>query len=224
MHRDMKACIFDLDGVIVRTDHCHFVAWKKIADQLNILFTEKSNQSLRGVSRQNSLEMILSMGNMTLGAEEKEECLAKKNSYYLAQIDTLNTSDILPGALDLLRDLKTHGIKLGIASSSKNAHHILHKIGLFDQFDEVVSGNDIANAKPNEEIFVKMAEKINVPPSCCMVFEDAVSGIEAAQNAGMMAIGVGKSDHLVGCNIQVPDLCELNFEILAEYLDTYQYD
>jgi len=188
-----KAVIFDLDGVIVSTDEHHYRAWKKVADEEAIYFDDKINMRLRGVSRMESLEIVLEKSQKQYSKEEKLLLAERKNSYYLDLIKSLTPDDILPGVIDLLSQLKENGIKIAIGSSSKNSPEILSYIGLGSYFDATVDGNNINNSKPHPEVFLKAAVALGHDPQECIVVEDAASGVAAALAAGMQVIGVGSA-------------------------------
>ena len=187
----MKAVIFDLDGVIVSTDHLHYLAWNKITDQEHISFNEEVNHLLRGLSREASLEVILKQTDKTFTLEEKNDLIMLKNQYYLESIASLSPDDLLEGIPELLGLLKDKGYKVAIGSSSKNATYILKQIGLLDFFDAISDGNNIIHSKPDPEVFLKVADMLGVAPEACVVVEDAKVGIEAAKKAGMKAYAVG---------------------------------
>ncbi|QQO07742.1 beta-phosphoglucomutase [Breznakiella homolactica] len=187
----IKAVIFDLDGVIVTTDQYHYRAWKKIADQENIYFDEEINNQLRGVSRMDSLEIILKRAGRTYSDAEKQKMAEEKNTVYKELLNSLTGGDILPKVAETLAELKRRGIPAAIGSSSKNAVFILNKIGLYEAFDAVSDGNNISKSKPDPEVFIKAAEMLGIPNSECLVVEDASAGIEAAKAAGMAAAAIG---------------------------------
>jgi beta-phosphoglucomutase len=193
---NIAACIFDLDGVIVDTAIYHFKAWKNLADELGINFTEEHNERLKGVSRTRSLEIILEIGSLTLDEVIKESLAAKKNTEYLELVNQMTAEEILPGVTDFLNDLNASGIKIALGSASKNARTILEKINLLNQFDAIVDGTLVQKAKPDPEVFLLAAHMLDVAPENCVVFEDAVAGVEAAKNAGMYCVGVGKPEIL----------------------------
>lgn len=182
---NIRAVIFDLDGVIVTTDDCHYNAWKKMADDEGIYFDRKINERLRGVSRMESLEIILERAEKEYTHEEKKELAEKKNRIYVELINKLTPKDILPGVLNNLNQLKKSGIKVAIGSSSKNTPIILRQVGLSSFFDAVSDGNNISHSKPDPEVFLKAAEMLKVAPKNCMIVEDADAGIEAGKRAGM---------------------------------------
>ena len=191
MSEKILGVIFDLDGVIVSTDNCHYLAWKRMADEEGIEFDRKVNERLRGVSRMESLAIILEKAAKEYSEEEKLAMAARKNGYYVELIGSLTENDVLPGALDTLKLLKEKGIKAAIGSSSRNTPIILKQIGLADAFDAVADGNAIKNSKPDPEVFLLAAKLLKLNPANCLVVEDADAGIEAALGGGMRALGVG---------------------------------
>ena len=189
----IKAVIFDLDGVIVSTDEFHYRAWKKISVEENIPFDRQINQRLRGISRMKSLEVILERSEKKYTQEEKDKLAERKNNYYKASLEELSPDDILPGVTRFMEKLKDAGIRTAIGSSSKNARLILERINLTDDFDAIVDGTEIAHSKPDPEVFLLAAKKLGIDPRECAVVEDAQAGIEAADKAGMLSVGVGVS-------------------------------
>lgn len=189
----IDAVIFDLDGVIVTTDDCHYRAWKSVADQEGIYFDRQINERLRGVSRMGSLEIMLERAEKSYSPEEKRILSERKNNYYVDLIKELTPADILPGVMDNLKRLKASGIKIAIGSSSKNTPIILKQIGLDTFFDAVSDGNNISKSKPDPEVFLKAADMLGVRYEACMVVEDADAGIEAGNAAGMKTLAVNKA-------------------------------
>lgn len=188
----MKAVIFDLDGVICFTDKYHYQAWKKMADEMGIYFDEKINERLRGVSRMDSLEIILEKyEGPALSDEQKEELAAKKNETYKALLENMTPSDVDQQVRDTLAELRRRGYKLSLGSSSKNAKFILGKIDLLDAFDAISDGTNITKSKPDPEVFLKAAQFLRMKPEDCLVVEDAYAGIDAAKAGGMQAAGLG---------------------------------
>lgn len=210
----IKAVIFDLDGVIVSTDDCHYRAWKQMAEEEGIYFDRKINDRLRGVSRAASLEIVLERSEKTYSEKEKQELAERKNNYYKELIKELTPNDILSGAKELLEELKTRGIKVAIGSSSKNAPMILKQIGLGNYFDAVSDGNNIVNSKPNPEVFVKAAQMLGLAPEDCMVVEDADAGIEAAKAGGMIAAAVGAAEHHPKADISMESVASM-YKVLS---------
>ncbi len=186
-----KAFIFDLDGVIVDTAKYHFLAWKKIADQLKIEFTHEHNELLKGVSRIRSLDIILDLGKITASQEDKNKWLVQKNEDYLSYLVDMNESELLPGVLTILKILKQKNQSIALGSASKNARPILEKTGILSYFDAIVDGNDVTNAKPDPEVFLIAAKLVGIKPENSIVFEDSVAGIQAANSAKMISIGIG---------------------------------
>ncbi len=187
----IKACIFDLDGVVVDTAKYHYVAWKKLAHELGFEFTIEQNERLKGVSRMRSLDILLEIGRITLDDARKQELAAKKNEHYVGLIMKMTSEEILPGVAAFFDELKAKGIKIALGSASKNAPLILERINMAHYFDAIIDGNSISRAKPDPEVFLKGAEALNIPSSECVVFEDAQAGVEAAKAGGMYCVGVG---------------------------------
>ena len=186
-----KAFIFDLDGVIVDTAKYHFLAWQKIAQELNIEFTLEHNELLKGVSRVRSLDIILELGNIEASQEDKNKWLVQKNEEYLTYLVDMDQSELLPGVLPVLEFLKQNNQPIALGSASKNARPILEKTGILHYFDAVVDGNDVTNAKPDPEVFLIAAQLLQIPAHDAMVFEDSVAGVQAANIAKMTSIGIG---------------------------------
>ena len=211
---ELKGCIFDLDGVIVDTAKYHFMAWRRLAKELGFVFTLGDNEALKGVSRMASLEILLNKGGIILSNEEKEELAARKNEWYVEFITGMTPDEILPGSMQLLKELRKEKILTAIGSASKNAGMILDSINVRDMFDVIVDGNMVQKAKPDPEVFLKGAREMNLPPSCCVVFEDAQAGIEAAIAGGMKCVGVGKPELLGRADMVIPDLREITINQL----------
>lgn len=199
----IKAVIFDLDGVIVNTAHYHYLAWKKLSLELGIDLTLEDNEKLKGVSRMHSLEIILQLGGVSLQETEKIKLAEKKNDWFVKFIEGMSADEIFPGVKTLIEKIRTKGIKVGLASSSKNADMVLQILGITSLFDIVVDGNMIKHSKPDPEIFLLAAEKLNMAPAHCLVFEDAEAGVEAALRAGMPCIGVGSPAQLGKANMVI---------------------
>ena len=211
----MKAFLFDLDGVLVSTEHNHFLAWQRCAHSLGIAFTEKENELLKGVSRADSLKKILELGSKTISSAEFEALLKSKNAFYLESIQDLNQDNLLPGVLDILKQAKEKGIRLGVGSSSKNAHFILDKLHISHFFEVVIDGNGVQDPKPHPEVFLNGAKALGLDPAVCMVFEDAASGIAAAKAGGFIAVGVGNPHIATAADIYLNDLTEFSVEQYA---------
>jgi len=208
----IKAVIFDLDGVIVSTDEFHYLGWQKLADEMGIYFDRTINERLRGVSRMESLEIILENAERAYGQDEKRAMAERKNRYYRDQLNILSPADILPGALELVNGLKRAGIKVAIGSSSRNTPVILEKIGLSEAFDAVSDGNQIKRSKPDPEVFLLAAAKMGIPPGLCLVVEDADAGVEAAVNAGMKCLAVGSACSNPHAHLRANSLNETSVE------------
>jgi len=187
----IKACIFDLDGVIVDTAKFHFLAWQRLAKELGIRFTEADNERLKGVSRMESLDILLSLDNRVADQKTKNDLATRKNAWFVEYINTLKPEEIYPDVKELLTELRKKGYKLALASSSKNAATVIERLGIANLFDAVVDGTMIKSSKPDPEVFLKAAAKLGTTPGECVVFEDAGAGVEAAWRAGMKSVGVG---------------------------------
>jgi beta-phosphoglucomutase len=219
-----KGCIFDLDGVIVDTARYHFMAWKRLTDNLGIIFTETDNERLKGVSRMASLDIILELGGIKLSKPEKDEMAALKNKWYVEYINTMTPGEILPGTLELIDELRSKNIRIALGSASRNTPLILDRIGMQHSFDAVADGNSVHKAKPDPEVFLKAAEMLTVVPGRCIVFEDAIAGIEAAQNAGMICIGVGNKNILKDAHLVVKGLYEIDLNKLIDLEKRFGYE
>lgn len=189
---ELKALVFDLDGVLTDTAELHYFAWKRLADELGLAFDREQNEALKGISRLGSLEIILQNNQKcdVYTRSEKEILANRKNKYYKELIETLTQKDVLPGIFALLREAKAAGLKLAVASVSKNAPRVLERIGLTDYFDTVADASKIKRSKPDPEIFVTCAEQLHVDPRCCIGLEDSQAGIEGILDAGMFAVGI----------------------------------
>lgn len=211
----LQAAIFDLDGVVVDTAKYHYLAWKRLADDLHVSFTPEDNERLKGVSRMQSLEIILELGGIVRDDDQKAELAAKKNDWYLEYIRRITPSEILPGVVPLLTALRDHGIRLALASASKNAALILANLGIAALFDAVVDGNAVTKAKPDPEVFLAAARQLEAQPTRCVVFEDAVAGVEAGKRAAMFVVGVGQAGVLTQADIVVRDFTQFDRRLLT---------
>lgn len=214
-----KAFIFDLDGVIVDTAKYHFLAWKKLADNLGIEFTHDDNEKLKGVSRVRSLDLILELGNQTASQEEKNKWLVEKNELYLSFLVNMDSNELLPGVEKTLNYLKSKGQKIALGSASKNARPILEKTGIMPLFDAIVDGNDVSNAKPDPEVFLQAAQKLNAENKDSIVFEDSVAGVQAANIANMISVGIGSADVLNEANYIFADFNEFDTKFLDSLIE-----
>jgi len=216
--KEIKGLLFDLDGVIVDTAKYHYLAWKKLADDMGIPFTTGDNERLKGVSRKRSLEIILEIGNLSLSEEEKEKNCEKKNALYLTYIKQLTEEEVLPGVRKFLTEARAKGYKIALGSASRNAVLILNRLGIKELFDEIIDGNAVSKVKPDPEVFIMGAKSLKVPYDNCIVFEDAAAGIEAAHNAGMFAVGIGSSENLPQADLLLPGLNNITIEEISKRL------
>lgn len=208
--------IFDLDGVIVDTAGYHYLAWKKLADQLGIEFNEEQNERFKGVSRKRCLEILLELGGLQVSQQQFDAWLAEKNDDYLSYINEMDSSEILPDVTKVLNYLKDRKIPMALGSASKNARPILEKVKLLPYFNSVVDGNEVSKAKPDPEVFLMAARDLGVPPEDCVVFEDAVAGIEAANRAGMTSIGIGDPEILGKADYTFRDFTEIDLNFIKD--------
>ena len=211
-----KGFIFDLDGVIVDTAKYHFLAWQRLAKSLDIDFTEEENEQLKGVSRVRSLEKILAWGNKTISEDKFTELMGKKNEEYLSYIAEMDSSEILPDVPRVLETLIEKKQPISLGSASKNARTILERVDLKKHFDAIVDGNDVSKAKPDPEVFLIAANLLNMKPENCIVFEDSVAGVEAANVANMVSIGIGSKAILGHAQYVFNDFTEIS----EDYLNT----
>jgi beta-phosphoglucomutase len=193
---DIKTCIFDLDGVICDTARFHYKAWKALAQTLGFELTHAHDEQMKGIGRMQSLELILNWANRTMPLAQKEALCVEKNNCFVQSIQSIQPSDMLPGVEIFLQELKANKYKIALGSASKNAPLILEKLGITHYFDALVDGNSVSTAKPNPEVFILGAVLTNTAVQNCVVFEDAISGVQAALNAKMYVIGVGKPEVL----------------------------
>jgi beta-phosphoglucomutase len=200
--KDMiKGFLFDLDGVIVETAIFHYQAWRKMANDLGFDISEEFNEGLKGISRMDSMNLILEHGNIALSESEKIELATKKNEHYLTLVSKMTADDILPGVKEFFTQIKQTNIKIALGSVSKNAKTILDGVGLINEFEAIIDGTKITKGKPDPEVFLKGAAELGLSPEECLVFEDAVAGVEAGKNAGMIVIGIGNAEVLTKADI-----------------------
>ncbi len=210
----IRACIFDLDGVVVDTAKYHYKAWKQMAGELGFNFTEEDNERLKGVSRMDSLNILLEIGNIKLSEEKKLHYADQKNTWYKEYIMKMTPDEILPGVIDFFKDLKSAGIKISLGSASKNAVTILEKINILNWFDLVIDGTKTSKAKPDPEVFLLGAQGLDIDPAECVVFEDAEAGVKAALNAGMYCVGIGSPVNLGKAHKVMPNLIGMSVDKL----------
>ncbi|SHE36940.1 beta-phosphoglucomutase [Psychroflexus salarius] len=211
--------IFDLDGVIVDTAKFHFLAWKNLANSIDINFTEKENEQLKGVSRIKSLEKILQWGNKELPQEKFDSLMQQKNTEYLSFVDQMTQDDILPDVKSTLDFLKSKEIPIALGSASKNAKRILKQVNLTHYFDAIVDGTVVTKAKPDPQVFLTAAKQLDCEPQNCVVFEDSVAGVQAANTAEMLSIGIGKTSVLGEANYVFSDFTEISQNFLEKLLN-----
>ncbi len=214
----VKAFIFDLDGVIVDTAKYHFIAWNTIAKQLGFEISSHQNEQLKGVSRVKSLDLILEWGDIELTQEQKDDLLNQKNKTYLDYINLLSKTNILPGIIDALTYLKSKNIGIALGSASKNALPILKKLEVSTLFDVIIDGNIVHKAKPDPEVFLQAASKLQILPKYCVVIEDAKAGIEAANRAKMTSVGIGCKEILTNASYILEDTSKLSKNFIDELL------
>lgn len=213
----IKACIFDMDGVIVDTAIYHFKAWRRLADEQSIDIDEHFNENLKGLSRVDSLEVILNKGNLILDNHTKLQLMEQKNGWYLEYIEDMSAEDILPGIKEFFKELKEKNIKIALGSSSKNAVKILDKLGITDHFDAIIDGTKVTFSKPDPEVFIKGAQELGVSPNETVVFEDAVAGVRAAKAGGFFAVGVGDHSTLSEADVVIPDMQHAKMSLLDQF-------
>lgn len=211
-----RGIIFDLDGVIVDTAKFHFLAWRKLANDLGFDITLEQNEELKGVSRIHSLQQILQWGNKTVAKDEFERLMINKNEDYLARISGMSEDDLLPGVKEILDYLTEAEIPYTLGSASKNARPILKSLNIYDRFAAIVDGNDVSRAKPDPEVFLIASKKLRCKPESCIVFEDSVAGVLAANRAGMTSIGIGDKTILGEADHVFSDFTEIEVEFIKE--------
>lgn len=207
-----QGIILDLDGVICDTAEFHFKAWKKLASEYDLALTHEQNEQLKGVSRVDSLKLILKWANITVSEERFNRDLDRKNSWYLDLVESMNSKDLLPGVRDFFERAVRYNIPLALGSASKNAHLVLSKVGLVDVFRGIVDASTVTKGKPHPETFLKAAEILQVKPENCIVFEDSAAGIQAAKSANMYAVGVGVPQDLNQADEFVSNLGYYDFQ------------
>ncbi|PGS54222.1 beta-phosphoglucomutase [Bacillus sp. AFS041924] len=215
----IEAVIFDLDGVITDTAEFHYIAWKKLADDLGIKIDREFNETLKGVSRTESLERILELGNRQndFSAEEKDELATKKNRHYVELLQEITPKDLLPGIEEFLKELRLAGLKIGMASASRNAFLVVDKLEIGHYFDHIVDAATVKNSKPGPEVFLRAAEALGVSPDRCVGIEDSVAGVEAINCAGMFSVGIGSRDILSRANLVLNSTKEIDINRVIDY-------
>lgn len=211
-----KGIIFDLDGVIVDTAKFHYLAWRKMANDLGFDISLEQNEQLKGVSRVHSLQQILGWGNKTVDEAEFDRLMASKNKDYLERIAHMGEEDLLPGVKKILDYLTENDIPYALGSASKNARPILKGLNIENRFKAIVDGNDVSKAKPDPEVFLMAAKKLKMPAVDCVVFEDSVAGVEAANRAGMTSVGIGDKEILKEADYIFADFTEIDIDFIKK--------
>ena len=211
----IKAVLFDLDGVLVSTDEYHYRSWKKLSDEEGFdFFDHEFNHKFRGVARMECVEIITKASGKQYTSAQKQELADRKNRYFAESLSTVTTEMLLPGALSTLQELRKRGIKVAVASNSRNAMTIIKQARIEHLLDAIVDGHQIENSKPDPEVFLLAAKNVGVPPADCLVVEDAVAGIESARRAGMKALGIGTKERLPNAKVVIPDLSTITVDEL----------
>ena len=209
-----KAFLFDLDGVIVDTAKYHYIAWKRLADELDISFDEASNEAFKGVSRMRCMELLAQWGGLSLSDEEMVSYANRKNVWYVELLSTLDAKELLPGSLEVLERSAALGIKSAICSASKNTPTILSRLGISHHFACIIDGNCTQKAKPDPEVFLLAVSELGMKKSDCVIFEDAEAGAAAGKAEGIYVVGIGKKENIPSANIHIPDLANLDMDSL----------
>lgn len=212
----IKGLLFDLDGVLVDTAVYHYQAWLRLAKTMGFEFSEKQNEELKGISRMDSLDKVLSWGKVIKNDAEKQELATRKNDWYVEMINKMTPDEVLPGALEFLQSAHEAGYKMALGSASKNSGTILKNTNIAHFFDAIVDGNSVSKSKPDPEVFLKGAELLKLQPTECVVFEDAFAGVEAAKRGGMKAIGIGDAAILTQADKVVSGIDQLTIQDLNE--------
>lgn len=212
---DAAAALFDLDGVIVDTAVMHHRAWQELGDELGFTLSDEQAERTKGVSRMAALDIVLAAGGIDATAEQKLAWATRKNDRYVEMVAAMTPADLLPGALDFLHALGERGIKRALGSASKNAPMILELLQITDCFEAIVDGTTVPEAKPHPAVFLKGAELLDVDPALCVVYEDAVAGVQAAHAAGMFAVGIGSAEVLTEAELVIPSLAFASLDLFA---------
>ena len=211
----ITAVLFDLDGVLVSTDEYHYRSWLRLSKEEGFdFFDHEFNHQFRGVARMECVEILTRASGRTYTSEQKKEIADRKNRYFAESLTSVTQDELLPGALAALQELKRRGIKIAVASNSRNARPIIRQVGIEPYLDAIVDGHEIENSKPDPEVFLLAAKNVGVAPAHCIVVEDAIAGLEAAKRAGMKALGIGTRERLPNADIVVPDLSAISIDEL----------
>lgn len=210
----VRGLIFDLDGVITDTAELHYQAWQRMADESGLPFDRQANEALRGISRRESLGRVL--GARTVSEAEAADLMDRKNGYYRELLQTLTPNDVLPGAIELVEAARERGLRVALASASRNAREVLDRLAIADRFDAVRDGHTVEAAKPAPDLFLSAAAALGLPPGDCVVFEDAADGVAAAHAAGMAAVGIGPAERVGDAEMVLDDLSEANLDAIVQ--------
>lgn len=216
MAKEIKGFIFDLDGVITDTAEYHYKSWQKLADEEGLFFNREVNEQLRGVSRMESMEIILD--GKEVPEAQKKEWTDRKNGYYQDYLEEITKADILDDMEEKLMKLKADGYKLAVGSSSRNAKKVLKHLQITDIFDTIADGHSVENAKPAPDLFLYAAKNLGLEPEECVVLEDAESGVEAALAANMKAVGVGPEERVGKAHLVYANVADIDFDEIIEKL------
>ncbi|MEO1546371.1 MAG: beta-phosphoglucomutase [Bacteroidota bacterium] len=218
----IKGFIFDLDGVITDTAEQHYVAWKKLSDQMGWQFDRELNDQLRGISRLDSIKVILDHNQIEISEEELNHLATEKNEKYVESLDEITPTDFLPGAEELLTHLRQEGFNVALGSASKNAKKVLEQLNAIRYFDVIGDGNSVSKSKPDPAIFLYGAEKLGLQPEECIVFEDAEKGIDAANAGGFYSVGIGPQDRVGHSDLRFDEMSQATlFEIKSYFKDLF---
>jgi beta-phosphoglucomutase len=212
----VRGFIFDLDGVLTDTAEFHYRAWQRLADEEGLPFDRQANENLRGVSRRESLRLIV--GQRVYSEEQIQSMMDRKNRYYLQAIETIVPTDLLPGARALLQEIRAAGLKSAVGSASKNAAQVIDRLGLRPLLDAVSDGNSVQHPKPAPDLFLHAAGQLGLPPAECVVVEDAAAGIEAALAGGFRSAGLGPPERVGKADVVFPSLDRVHLDDLLKAL------
>lgn len=218
----IAACIFDFDGVVVDTADYHYLSWKRLATQLGFEFTKEQNEAMKGISRMDSLDVVLEIGDIKVSQKEKIKMAHVKNEWYKEYLESVDSSVILPGVVNFLEELTAEGIPYALGSASRNAKFVMSKIGIESGFTAIFDGNDTVNSKPDPEVFLKAADALQIQPKDTLVFEDSFKGIVAAKTGGFLACGVGEKDILHNADFTIKSFENFNVNELRFMLAQVQ--
>src|SRR5688572_19148606 len=210
----IRGFIFDLDGVITDTAELHYRAWQRMADEAGLPFDRQANEALRGIGRRESLGRVL--GERSVSDAEAAVLMDRKNGYYRELLETMTPSDVLPGSIELVEAARAHGLRVALASASRNAREVLDRLGISDRFDAVCDGHTVEAAKPAPDLFLAAATALDLPPEECVVFEDAADGVAAAHAAGMAAVGIGPTERVGTAEMVVDGLADADLDAILE--------